>query len=329
MRSSILNVLRKNQGEYISGEEISRQLMVSRTAIWKHIRALKQDGYLIEAHPRRGYCLSELPDLLLPDEIKNDLSTQVLGKEIYWFDSIDSTSNEAKKLAAAGCPEGTLVLAEAQCTGRGRLARGWFSPRGKGIWLSVVLRPPFQPYDAPKCTLMTAVALTRAIRRATGVPCGIKWPNDILYNGKKVVGILTEMSAEMDAINYVVLGMGTNVNIAADEFPDELAGIATSLAEAAGRPFCRKTLLKEILAELETVYLEVSRSGFDSILKEWRRLSVTLGQTVQVVGPDKQFSGLAVDIDASGALLVQTDGSLETVIAGDVSIRPAMSEKSK
>ena len=323
MRTKILEILRSKSEGYLSGEEISRQLSVSRTAIWKHMQTLKQAGYEIEAHPRQGYRLKNLPDLLLPDEIRDTLHTKIIGRgEIYYFSDIASTNSEAKKQANLGCPEGTIVLSEAQNSGRGRLARSWFSPRSKGIWLSVVLRPPFNPYDAPKCTLLTAVAVTKAIRRVAQVECGIKWPNDILYQGKKMVGVLTEMSAEIDAINYVVIGMGINVNIEEQDFPAELRGIATSLSIAAGREISRITLLNAVLVELEQGYKDVIERGFSEMLGEWRGFSVTLGKNVNVVGSGREFSGMAVDIDNDGALLVQTEEALERVLAGDVSIRP-------
>jgi len=323
VRKSILNMLRNNANEYLSGEEISRQLSVSRTAIWKHMQTLKQSGYEIEAHPRQGYRLRSVPDRLLPDEIRDSLQTTMLGQhEIYYFDDIDSTNNEAKKQANLGCHEGAIVLSEAQNNGRGRIARSWFSPFGKGIWLSLILKPPFLPSDAPKCTLLAAVAVTKAIRSITKVQCGIKWPNDILYKGKKIVGILTEMNAEMDAINYIVIGMGINVNIDQDEFPEELRAIATSLSQASGQPIARLTLLQAILEELETEYNKVIQYGFSQMLDEWRQLSVTLGQTVDALGGSRQFSGVAIDIDQDGTLLVQTEEKIERIIAGDISIRP-------
>lgn len=323
MRTKILELLRKCPEEYLSGEEISRQLEVSRTAIWKHMQTLKQAGYEIEAHPRQGYRLQNRPDLLLPYEIRETLCSKVLGqKDIFYFSEIESTNNEAKKQANQGCPEGAIVLSEAQNKGRGRLSRGWFSPMGKGIWLSVVLRPPFNPYDAPKCTLLTAVAVTKAIQKVVKVECGIKWPNDILYQGKKLVGILTEMSAEIDAINHVVIGMGINVNIDQQEFPSELQEIATSLSIITGREISRLSLLNAVLTELEEEYNKVIQCGFEEMLNEWRKLSVTLGKNVNVVGSGRDFSGLAIDIDQDGALLVQTEDCLERVLAGDVSIRP-------
>jgi len=325
MRTRILEILGQSPEEYLSGEEISKQLSVSRTAIWKQMQTLKLAGYEIEAHPRRGYRLKNRPDLLLPYEIRETLSTKTLGRGgIYYFSEIDSTNNEAKKQGNLGCPEGVIVLAETQNVGRGRLSRSWFSPTGKGIWLSVVLRPPFNPYDAPKCTLLTAVAVTKAIRSITGVECGIKWPNDILYQGKKIVGILTEMSAEIDAINHVVIGMGINVNIKEQEFPAELRDIATSLAIIVGHEISRLALLNAVLTELENAYEGVIQRGFSEMLDEWRKLTLTLGQNVNVVGSGREFSGMAVDIDSDGALLVQTAVALERVLAGDVSIRPSI-----
>ena len=321
MRASVLKMLREDSGGYLSGEELSRRLAVSRTAIWKHIRSLKHEGYEIEAHPRLGYRLCSAPDFLLPEEIRSKLTTRILGREIRYLAATGSTNIEARRLAADGCPEGQIVVAEEQTGGRGRLSRGWFSPRGKGIWLSVVLRPAFSPQEAPKCTLMAAVALQTAIRRSTGLVCGIKWPNDILYGGKKVVGILTEMTAEIDAINFVIIGMGINVNIDAGEFPPEIRDTATSLALIAGHPFSRRELITAVLEELETVYQAALAGGFSPILDQWRERSATLGQQVDVVGPDRQFSGLAIDIDNDGALLVQTAAGVEKVIAGDVSIK--------
>ncbi|QDR83373.1 biotin--[acetyl-CoA-carboxylase] ligase [Sporomusa termitida] len=323
MRSAILEVLKHNSGQYVSGEDISHTLKVSRTAVWKHIRGLKEDGYDIEAHPRLGYALRHNTDRLLPAEIKAQLTSRILGREIHYFSETDSTNNEAKKLAADGCPEGTVVVAEAQVSGRGRLARGWFSPYGKGIWLSVVLRPPFSPMEAAKCTLMAAVAVNRAINAVTGAGCGIKWPNDILCNGRKVVGILTEMSAEMDAINHIIIGMGINVNIEPFDFPAELAATATSLAIASGHQVSRLKLLTTILAELENVYIPVKTSGFGSVLEDWKSQSITLGQLVDVRGFDRSFTGVAINIDVDGALLIETAQGLERVLAGDVSIRPA------
>lgn len=328
MRGTILQLLRSQSDGYLSGEELSRQLSVSRTAVWKHIRALKEAGYEIESHARKGYRLQQAPDRLLEGEIRNKLATRCFGQQgVLHLDEVDSTNNVAKQLANQDCPEGMLVVAEEQTLGRGRLSRAWFSPPGRGIWWSIVLRPPFAPQEAPKCTLMAAVAAVRAIRRATGVDCGIKWPNDILWQGRKLMGILTEMSAEMDAINYVVIGMGLNVNLRQDEFPHELQEIAVSLSMADGKPISRLAVLQALLLELEAAYDEVRQHGFAPLLNAWRELSVTLGQAVAVSGTGGGFNGIARDIDEDGALLVETEDGLRRVLAGDVSIRPQKKEE--
>ena len=322
LRSDILSMLRENMGIFVSGEELGRRFSVSRAAIGKQIQRLRLEGYDIESAVSVGHRLLKSPDLLRPEEVCPQLTTGIFGKELHYFSSLGSTNDEAKKLAVSGSPEGTLVITEEQTGGRGRLSRGWFSPTAKGIWFSVVLRPPFPPQEAPKCTLMTAVALNRAIREITGVPCGIKWPNDILCNDRKLVGILTEMSAEMDAINHVVIGMGINVNISAGDFPPDLQTIATSLLLETGAPVSRLDLFVKILAKLEEVYLVVRNRGFSAVLDAWRQESITLGRQVRVVGLDKSFCGQAIDIDPDGALLVSTDSGVERVLAGDVSIRP-------
>lgn len=321
-RSVILEVLRNRTGQFVSGEELGRKLNVSRTAVSKQIQKLRQEGYDIESTVSQGHRLKRLPDLLRPEEVCPRLTTQLLGSEIYYFSEIGSTNDEAKKKAVAGCPEGTLVITETQLGGRGRLSRGWFSPVAKGLWFSVVLRPPFPPQEAPKCTLMAAVALNRAIRDVTGIPCGIKWPNDILCNGRKLVGILTEMSAEMDAINHIVIGMGINVNIDAAEIPPELKTIATSVSIETGAEVSRIDLFIKVLERLEEIYLQVKTGGFSVVLDAWRLESITLGHMVNVIGLDKSFVGKAIDIDNDGALLVETEQGVERVLAGDVSIRP-------
>lgn len=321
MRNQILRLLRCHDKGFLSGEELSGRLSVSRTTVWKQIQSLKSDGYEIEAHPRLGYALRGVPDRMLANEIKEKLQTTVFGNNIHTFSEIGSTNNEAKSRAAKGEPEGTVVIAESQSTGRGRLSRGWFSPPGRGIWFSLILRPPFLPYLAPQCTLMAAVAVTRALRQMTNLPCGIKWPNDILLDGKKLVGILTEMSAEMDQINYVVIGIGINVNIRADEFPPELQSIASSLQIATGHPVARTDLLCSILQEMEQLYNHSVQEGFGAVLATWRELSLTLGQVVDVYTPEEHYSGIAIDIDNEGALLVDTEQGRQRVIAGDVSIR--------
>ena len=321
MRARILKLLRQQSQDYLSGEEISRQLAVSRTAVWKHIQELKNHGYEIEAHPRKGYRLKSRPDLLLPEEIRAGLATQLLGKHIVHFYDTSSTNNEAKRLAADDAVEGTIVVSEAQTLGRGRLNRGWFSPPGGGVWVSVILRPPFPPQEAPKCTLMAAVATVEAIREVSGLACGIKWPNDILWQGRKLVGILTEMSAEMDAINFVVLGIGINVSLQKNDFPEELRNIGASISMGAGREVSSVEVLQKLLERLEHWYQVVKKEGFEPVLEAWRRESITLGQPVRVLAGEETYDGVAEELAEDGSLLVRTENGLRRVLAGDVSLR--------
>ena len=323
MQTKILQILKAAGNRCISGEEIASQIGVTRTAIWKRIQELRNIGYDIESVSRNGYVLKGIPDLLLPVEIHDGLKIKLIGKEIIYFDDIASTNNEAKRLALQGAADGTVVVSEAQGGGKGRLSRSWFSPKAKGIWFSTILRPDFLPQDAPKCTLLAAVSIVRAVRKF-GINVGIKWPNDILYNGKKLVGTLTEMNAEMERINYVVVGTGINVNIAPDDFPDEIKDIATSLSIIKGEKLSRQDLFREILTAMEDLYFDVQENGFSAMLDEWREYSVTLGQEVNVigVGEHESFSGKAVDIDDDGALLINVSGTVRKVLAGDVSIRP-------
>ena len=324
MRKRILEFLRQNRQVPISGEEISRQLEVSRTAVWKHIQTLKSEGYDIESVPKRGYILREAPDRLFPQEIQSRLQTKWLAHNICYEDVVDSSNTVAKALANAGCEDGLLVVAEEQGAGRGRLSRGWISPHAKGIWFSVVLKPPFLPQEASKCTLMAAVAVVKAVNGIKGVNAAIKWPNDILLNGRKLVGILTEMNAEFGHINYVVIGIGVNTNATSEDYPDDVKDIAISVADVAVEPFTRVQLLTDILKNMEDLYETACKDGFEPILEEWRKYSCTLGQEVKVIAPDVTYFGTAVDIDEEGLLVVRKeDGTLDKVVAGDVSIRPA------
>ena len=325
MRQTIIEMLRNTGESFLSGEEIAERLGISRAAVWKHIQKLRNTGYEITSRERCGYKFRDAPDLLLANEVKEGLNTQVIGKEIYYFPSTDSTNREAKILAYKKVPDGTVAVAEEQTGGKGRLNRSFYSPRGKGIWFSLVLRPKFVPSDAPKCTLMAAVAIARAMKRF-GLQAQIKWPNDIMHEGRKLVGILTELSAEMSCITYIVLGIGINVNIRRDEFPIELREAATSLSEMAGRKLSRIELFRAVLEEFDKLYVDIvsdPKRGFVRMLDEWRAFNITLGRKVRVItaSTGEYFLGTARDIDADGALLVETTDGLERVFAGDVSIR--------
>ncbi len=322
MRSRILEMLRHSEGGYLSGEEIASRLGVSRTAVWKHIGELRAAGYNIVSQTRSGYALKETPDRLLPEEVRHGLHTELVGKDVIYFESTGSTNAEAKRLARQGAEDGTVVVAESQESGRGRLERSFFCPKG-GIWFSVILRPDFLPQEAPKCTLLAAVAVASAMEK-NGWKAGIKWPNDIIYEGRKLVGILTEMSAEMDRINYIVIGTGINANIPLQDFPAEIRNQVTSLSEINGMPVARVPFLQTVLERVDALYHTACREGFATILQEWKRCSVTLGQEVKVIeaGGGECFTGVASDIDEDGALLVDTETGRRRVLAGDVSIRP-------
>lgn len=329
MRQRILEILRKRAPEPVSGEELSTLLEVSRTAIWKHIQVLKNNGYIIDSVPKKGYILQSAPDSLRPEEVVTRLETKWLGHSINYDESVTSTNEVAKKLANAGCENGLVCIAEEQVGGKGRLARGWFSPYARGIWFSVVLKPPFMPSEASKCTLLAAVAVVRAINEYTGVKAGIKWPNDILIDGKKMVGILTEMNAEFGHINYIVIGTGININIPKENLSDDLKDIVASLADVTVKKINRAELLALILKNMEEFYELALAEGFGPILDEWRWWSTTLGKEVKVVAPNETYIGKALDIDEEGLLIVDRGGEKVKVIAGDVSIRSAQSEGGK
>ena len=322
MRKTIVEIL-KNAGEnFISGESIAGELGISRTAVWKHIQVLREHGYEIISRERYGYKLKDAPDLLLPSEIQIGLDTQIIGKEMDYYPSVDSTNRVAKRLAYHGAPEGTIVVAEEQNGGKGRLDRNFYSPRGKGIWFSVVLRPNHLPKDAPKYTLMAAVAVAEAMTRFN-LRAEIKWPNDIMFDGRKIVGILTEMTGEIGRIIYIVVGIGINVNISRDEFPEEIRSVAASLSEMNGAPLSRVEFFRAVLEEFDKIYIEVSKSGFDKVIERWKKYNITLGKNVRVISASdgESFTGKAIDLDANGALVVETEKGLQTVYAGDVSIR--------
>jgi BirA family biotin operon repressor/biotin-[acetyl-CoA-carboxylase] ligase len=320
MRESLLALLKEHAGRYVSGESLSRRLGVTRTAVWKQVQLLREQGYGIEASPRLGYRLLVLPDLLLPAEIQEGLETAALGHKVYHHYETASTNRLARELAGQGAPEGVVVIAESQRSGRGRLARNWFSPPG-GIWFSLLLRPRLLPHQAQLLTLAAAVAAVEATAETSGLVAGIKWPNDLLLAGKKLAGILTEVSAEMELLHYLVLGVGVNANIPAAAFPAELQSTATSLLAQSGRMVDRAAWLRNFLQRFEKWYLEAQGQEFAGLLTEWRRYSLTLGSAVTVCLPGRNVDGTAVDIDEHGALQVRTSAGMETFPAGELRLR--------
>jgi BirA family biotin operon repressor/biotin-[acetyl-CoA-carboxylase] ligase len=319
MTGDILKFLREK--EYVSGEVLAQKLGISRVAVWKQIQKLKDIGYKIISDQNLGYCLVSRPDLLLPQEIQRGLSTNYIGKEIYYFPELKSTSIIAKEKAlhgAEGIGEGTLIIAERQSAGKGRLGREWFSPAG-GIWLSIILYPQLSPSYISRITLMTAVAVVKAIKICTHIKSQIKWPNDILINEKKVCGILTEMSAELDIINWVVVGIGINANIDLRDFPEDIQENTISLKETSGKEISRVKLAQTFLQEFEKYYEKLKRKEFPFILKEWRLYSHTLGKKIRVDIGERIITGEAMDISESGVLILKKeDGELIEIISGTI-----------
>ncbi|MCM8795847.1 MAG: biotin--[acetyl-CoA-carboxylase] ligase [Candidatus Omnitrophica bacterium] len=316
MQKRIIEFLKKRQ-EYVSGEEISKQLGISRQGLWKHIHELKSIGYDIIAVPHRGYRLLSCPDRLFPSEVSYQLKTKFLGKKIYYFDNLPSTMDIAFEVGIKGAPEGTLVLAEVQTKGRGRLGRNWFSPKYKGIYLSLLLRPKILTNQTPVFTLLSAVSVCEAVKEQIGLDIQIKWPNDLLIDNKKLGGILTELNAEMDEVHFLVIGIGLNVN----NERKSLLEYATSLKEEKHEQINRIELLKEILRKIEENYLIFQKFGAYPILEKWRDYNITLGRRVKILSHKGglEIEGEAVDIDIDGGILVRNDlGLIQKVTAGDV-----------
>lgn len=316
MKETVLKALR--QGGYVSGAELGKLLGVSRTAVWKCIRAFRCEGYLIDSSTAKGYLLVGAPDSLLPEEIKAELKTSCLGQKIVYHRRVASTQNAAKILAEEGASEGTTVVAETQTEGRGRIGRVWASPPG-GIYLSVILRPDIRPSDVLRFPLIAGVAVAQAIELVTGIEPKLKWPNDIIVGGKKAGGILAEMSAEMDRVNYIIIGIGINVNTDKARFGRKSEWTATSLKEECGKEVPRAKLVQDILAQLESLYEDCKRFGFEPIRRKWKALSNTIGSQVSISIGKERLKGEAIDIDEEGALILRGENrTLHRIVAGDV-----------
>lgn len=320
MTNKILQQLKRAQG-FVSGEELSRQLNVSRTAVWKHINELRKDGYNIISSSKKGYRLVDRPDILDKRELFIPEGQQ-LGIEIIHFGEIDSTNNYAKQIANNGCRHGTVVVADKQTAGRGRVGRIWQSNNSEGLWFSVVLRPELEPEKIQIITLAASVAVVEAIRETQGIVCGIKWPNDIIIKGSKLGGILTELSAEPGHVNYVILGIGINVNQGAEVFDDEIRNKATSLRLHTNEPVSRVKLLGSILTKLEEIYNLIITQKFKQITDRWREHSVTIGKEVRITVRDMEYLGTAESIADDGRLIVKCkSGEMREVSSGEVQVR--------
>jgi BirA family transcriptional regulator, biotin operon repressor / biotin---[acetyl-CoA-carboxylase] ligase len=320
--AEILSALLEAGDGSVSGAELSLKLGISRAAIWARIDELRKVGYDIEAGPHFGYRLISAPDALNSDDLLARLGkTKVVGRDIRVFAETTSTNDIIEKLARDGVKEGVAVFAESQTKGRGRLGRKWMSPAKKGLWFSVLLRPDLRPQQTTQLTVATATALARAIQLETGIKPEIKWPNDLLIRGKKVAGILTELSAELDHVKYIILGIGVDVNLTATEFPVELRPIATSLRLEADKPISRAGLAVAIMRELDKDYARICADDFASLADEWEAQCTTIGQNVTIRIGDREIRGRAEALSDEGALLVRTEhGRLEPIIGGDVTL---------
>lgn len=320
MRDKILEGLYKNRGNYISGEILATDLGISRTAVWKHINILKEEGYSIETAPGKGYKLLEMEDKLLPGEIENFLSNRTVGRRVIYFDSIDSTNSYAKKRVEQ-LENGTVILAERQTAGRGRGGKEWISLEGTGIWMSLILKPDIPSGEGIRMTQIAAIAVCKFIRELTGLEALIKWPNDIVVNGKKVCGILTEMAGELNEINYIIIGIGINVNM--ESFPEEINEKATSLFIEGKKKVDRKRLLIGILESFENLYNNYAPYlDLNEILPTIRVYSAVLGKDIRIIQGKSERMGKAIDINDDGLLLVEMeDGGRELISFGEISIR--------
>ncbi|NYT03154.1 MAG: biotin--[acetyl-CoA-carboxylase] ligase [Candidatus Methanofastidiosa archaeon] len=315
MKSKILEILEK-KGNYVSGEEISKEIGISRAAVWKHVKKLRELGYEIDSKTNEGYKLIRSPDRPVEFELERMLDTKIIGKKILFFEEVDSTNNKAKQIALEE-NDGTVVVSEMQTSGRGRRGREWHSPKG-GIYVSFILKPNIPPEKAPQLTLVSSLALVESLNAMNnGLNAKIKWPNDVLIRGKKVSGILTELSADMEKINYIVVGVGVNLNTDQNNLPET----GTSLKLEIKNYVSVNLFLKSFLEKYDSVYQKYLDGDINQIIKFWKENSVTLGKNVKIIGINETYEGLAKDIDENGALILKIDNKEIKVYSGDVSLR--------
>jgi len=313
----ILALLYESNAPFISGEELSRTLDVSRSAVWKQIKTLRAAGFIISAEPSRGYRLISSPDRLIASSLTRLLQSELIGKKIVSLEETVSTNAVAFRMAEDGAEEGSVVIAEFQSDGKGRLGRKWVSPPGVNLYCSIILRPPIQPVAAPQLTFLSVIAVARAIEQVTPLQTRIKWPNDLLIDGKKVAGLLNEMSAETDKVNFVILGIGVNLNMTREQFPDNLRHPATSLLMESGVKVDRTVFTRVMLQELDNLYGTFLREGYAPARREWLERSRLEGAMVTVTDNNVVRSGRVAGIDEYGALLLDSG---EQILSGDVAI---------
>ena len=313
--AKLVKLFKDSEGQHISGEELSRKLGVSRTAVWKHIEHLREVGYELRATPHLGYLYEGSPDKILVEEIHYYLKTRWLGKNVAVFQSLDSTNRMALEGGQKKASHGQVFFAEKQTQGRGRRGRHWVSPEGRGLYFSLILKPDLELQEISKITLTAAVAVAKTLRKMTRVPAMIRWPNDILVGSRKLCGILTEVSAEQDQISYAVLGIGVNVNGSLRSLPD----VATTLEHETQRRWDRNLLTAELFLELERCYEKLESGGWQELLKQWEAMSMISGERITVTTLHQTLSGRAIGVDENGALLLSTDdGAQHRVLSGDV-----------
>lgn len=322
LRTRLLQAFSESEGEFLSGQKLSETLGCSRTAVWKHIEDLRSEGYELEAVRKLGYRITYKPDKISGNEIQLGLKTEFMGRHIHFEEVVPSTQKIAHSLAGDGAEEGTIVVADQQTSGRGRLARAWFSPKQTGIWMSLILRPKIPINKTPQLTLLTAVALIQAIEEVTGLTPEIKWPNDILINGKKIVGILTELQAEADQVHSVIIGIGMNVNHALDQFPEELQSVATSIAIETGKSSDRAEVIQAIMKNFEKLYTSYLMHGFKPVKLLWESYAISLNKNLIARTLHGSIRGRAVGIDDEGVLLLETaEGKIEKIYSADIEIQ--------
>jgi len=321
--TAILEAFYQAAGQFVRADDLGRHLKLSTATVSAEVAELENIGYTIESHPHLGYRLLGTPDRLTTDDIKARLKSKVIGAEILVFEETASTNDVIEHLAKSGGREGLVVFAESQTRGRGRRGRTWVSPRGKGLWFSVLLRPTLPPTAASRITVAASVAVARAIRESCGVDARIKWPNDVMVNGKKLAGVLTELRAEADEIFLAILGIGIDVNCGREDFQDALSGIATSLELETGREHDRVALAACVLAALDEWY-RAALTDFETVADEWAKLSTTLGRQIVVTMGQRRIEGFAQALDSDGALLLRRDsGQFERILGGDVIVERA------
>ncbi|WP_028402727.1 bifunctional biotin--[acetyl-CoA-carboxylase] synthetase/biotin operon repressor [Ectobacillus panaciterrae] len=321
IRKQLLEMFSEADGEFISGQAISEKLGCSRTAVWKHMEDLRKEGYELEAVRRLGYRIAGKPEKVTGNEIQLGLQTEYIGRYVHFEETVDSTQKIASRLVYEGAPEGTVIVAEEQTAGRGRLSRQWHSPKGTGIWMSLILRPAIPVHQAPQLTLLAAVSVAQAIEAYTGLSAGIKWPNDILINGKKAVGILTELQADPDRIHAVIIGIGINVNQQKHHFADEIQHIATSLAIEKGAEVNRASLMQAVFAQMEKLYKEYLQNGFGLIKMLWESHAVSIGKEITARTLHQTLVGTAKGITEDGVLILEDkSGNIHYIHSADIEI---------